>query len=134
MEAAGVVEIGLSRAEFWALTHRQFQNLFDRYIDREIRHERRTALLATLYANAHRDPQKRAQPFTLEDFAPPLRGSEAKPSRSATQSPAAQLELMKAHHDIRVAKGAPAGAWGKLSQEELDALYGERHRPPPGVH
>lgn len=30
----------------------------------------RTALLASLYAEAHRDPQKRAHSFTMADFLP----------------------------------------------------------------
>ena len=75
MEAAGVVDIGLSRAEFWELTPRQFQGFFDRYQDREVRHERRTGLLAALYANAHRDTDERPEPFTVDDFAPALRGA-----------------------------------------------------------
>lgn len=70
MEAAAVSEIGLSRDEFWSLTPRQFQRFYDRYREREIRHERRTALLATMYRNAHRSDGE--QPFTIDDFAPPL--------------------------------------------------------------
>lgn len=76
MEAAGVVDLGLSRAEFWELTPRRFGAMMDRFIDREIRHERRTGMLAALYANAHRDEKERPDPFAIEDFAPALRNGE----------------------------------------------------------
>jgi hypothetical protein len=86
MEAEAVVDIGLSLSEFWQLTPRQFQTMRIRYTDREIRHERRTGLLAALYANAHRDPDKRGL-FTVEDFAPALRQSAAEPAEPAFDGP-----------------------------------------------
>jgi hypothetical protein len=75
MEAAAV-EIGLSLTEFYALTPHRFFNLYDRFVDREIRHARQANILSVLYANSHRDQQARSTPFTLDDFAPALRGSE----------------------------------------------------------
>jgi len=88
MEAEAVVDIGLSRAEFWELTPRQFQTFRDRYADREIQHERRTGLLAALYANAHRDQGTRSEPFTVEDFAPAIRGTRAQPVEPPYEGPA----------------------------------------------
>lgn len=72
MEAAAV-EIGLSLAEFYDLTPSRFLNLFDRYLDREVRHARQASIMSVLYANAHRDEETRPDPFTIEDFAPALR-------------------------------------------------------------
>jgi hypothetical protein len=88
MEAAGVVDLGLSSAEFWELTPRRFGTMMDRFFDREIRHERQTGLLAALYANAHRDEEKRSEPFTIEDFAPALRNDAAKSAEPAFDGPA----------------------------------------------
>jgi hypothetical protein len=91
MEAAAVVDIGLSRAEFWALTARQFWNFFDRYTERQ---------------------------------------SGAKP-KAREQAGRELLTAMKFSHELLAAKGAPKGEFGKLSAEELDALYAERHRIYP---
>lgn len=88
MEAAGVVDLGLSRGEFWELTLRQFGAMMDRFVDREIRHERRTGMLAALYANAHRDEKARSEPFTVEDFAPALRGTRTEPAEPPFDGPA----------------------------------------------
>jgi hypothetical protein len=130
MEAAAVGEVGLTLSEFYSLTFRRWQLIWERYCDREVRHERSANQLTTVYANVHRDKDKRPKPFTIEDFAPALRG--AKPSQERAQSPLDQMSALKLHHEVLVARNMPAGAWGKLSQEELDELYAERHRPPPG--
>jgi hypothetical protein len=116
MEAAGVVEIGLSRAEFWALTPRQFQNLWERYQDREIRHDRRTALLAAMYRNAHL--RSGEAPFTIEHFAP-SRGAST--PAAASQHVDAQLAQLRMAHIGAEAKHQ-GGEWSKLSDEELAKL------------
>jgi hypothetical protein len=36
----------------------------------------RTAILAELFANANRDPEKKAEPFEIEDFMPKWSDSE----------------------------------------------------------
>lgn len=125
MEAAAVVDIGLSRSEFWALTPRQFWNLFDRHTSNEIRHSRDFHQLTALFARAN---LKRDRPFTVDDFAPPMPGT--KPV-SHVQSGRELLTAMKVTHELLAAKGAPKGAFGQLSQEELDELYADRHRIYP---
>lgn len=89
MEAAAV-EIGLSLAEFYGLTPSRFFNLYDRYVDREIRHARQFNVLTTLYANAHRDEAKRPQEFIIDDFAPALRSqvAESGPRPAPFEGPA----------------------------------------------
>jgi len=44
--------------------------MFDRHLDAEERKDRRIALLACMYANAHRDEKKQLRPFTISDFMP----------------------------------------------------------------
>ena len=124
MEAAAV-EVGLSLDEYYSLTPRRWQLIFERYVDREIRHERSIGMLAMLYANAHRDYEKHPKAYRIEDFAPALRDS--KPVKDM-QSGIDQITALRLHHEVLAAKGRPTGTFGKLSQEELDALYLERHR------
>jgi hypothetical protein len=124
-----VVDIGLSRAEFWCLTPRQFWNLYDRYVAREIRHAREGAQLTALYAEMHRDKDKRKQPFTIDDFAAPMPGTKpAKKDGLYQQSGMDQLAAMQLAHELISAKGAPTGSFGRLSPEEREALYAERHK------
>jgi hypothetical protein len=115
MEAEAVVDIGLSRSEFWEMTPRQFQAMRNRYTDREIRHERRTGLLAALYANAHRDPDKRAEPFTIEDFAPALRKSASEPAEPAFEGPA----FLKPCPECGIAKWQGHMEWCKTGQKHF---------------
>lgn len=75
MEAAAVVEIGITRAAFWNLTPREFRALWDRHTDREIRHARQIGQICALFANANRDTKKHPEPFTIDDFAPQERGA-----------------------------------------------------------
>lgn len=86
MEAAAVVDIGLTRSEFWELTPRRFQALLDRFADREIRHARQQQILTAIFANVYRDTTERSEPFTVDDFAPKLAGSG--PARPVFDGPA----------------------------------------------
>jgi hypothetical protein len=79
MEAAAVVDIGLTRAEFWELTPRRFQAMLDRFMSREIHRDRQQQILTTIFANVYRDPKERAAPYTIDDFAPAMPGTDAKP-------------------------------------------------------
>ena len=51
MEAAAVVDLNLSRAEFWSMTPREFAACFQRHSEREYRADRRFAFLASYIAN-----------------------------------------------------------------------------------
>lgn len=70
MWATGVYDLGLTDAQFWALTPRQLNLLIERFLDSEERMSQRFGLLAALYANAHRDREKHPRLFELQDFAP----------------------------------------------------------------
>jgi hypothetical protein len=72
LEALGRVELGLSESDFWQLTLRQFAAMMARVWERERRADLRIGILASLIANANRDPKKRQQPFTAFDFFPQL--------------------------------------------------------------
>ena len=65
-----MVDLGLTPDVYWSLTLRELRAMLDRYLAREERQDRRFAMLAALYANAHRDEQKKSDPFTIEDFTP----------------------------------------------------------------
>jgi hypothetical protein len=131
MEANALGEVGLSRAEFWELTPRQWAAIWERYCDKEIRHERRFGMLAMLKANLDSDRRKHPQPYSIEDFAPALRGAKA-PQPFTVQPLEVQLGLMKAAHAMSAATGKGVGAWGKLSDEEYAELFPDR--PPRSVH
>lgn len=67
------IDLGLSAAEFWRMTLRELMGLLDRKLEvrrREI--DLPAALIASLFANANRDTEKRAEPFTVDDFLPRL--------------------------------------------------------------
>jgi hypothetical protein len=77
MWASGVYDLGLTDAQFWAITPRQFHALYERHLDAMERQARNFGLLAVLYGEAHRDKTKRAVPFMIEDFVPSRRGTAA---------------------------------------------------------
>jgi hypothetical protein len=128
MEAAAVADIGLTRADFWELTPHQFWAFHDRHVENEIRRARHSAQLMALFANANFRGDQHPQPFVIDNFAPPLPGSQAKPAGPKV-TPLDTLTAMQFAHQAMAEKNAPAGSWGKLSQDELDALYLDRHRP-----
>jgi hypothetical protein len=121
--------VGLSRAEFWDLTPRHWERIWERYVDKQIREDRRFGQLAAVYANIHRDREEHPQPYTIENFAPALRGQKVEEQQPAVaQSPEMQMALMRAAEAISVATGKAkgTGAWGKLSDEEYAALFPDR--------
>ena len=125
MEAAAVVEIGLTRAEFWDLTPRQFQAFMDRHVDREIRHDRRIALLAVMYRNAHRGDGE--QVFTLDDFAPLRQTANAEPpwTGPAFLKPCPECKVPKwqGHRpDCKIGQRQFENAAGRAKQETEQAL------------
>lgn len=77
MEAAAV-EIGLSLAEFYGLTPSRFFNLYDRYLDREIRHARQIGQVTQAIGNSFLRGEEHPQAYTLEECAPALRSPAAK--------------------------------------------------------
>ena len=89
-----MIDLGLTSDAFWALTPAQFQLLWRRHLAREERQDRRFSLLATLYANAHRDEKRRPMPYTIEDFLP---RREANGSRNGDrmQSIEDQIEMCR---------------------------------------
>ncbi len=60
--------LGLTEAQFWEYTPHHVLTLWQFYLDGERRQDRRFALLACMYANAHRERHR--QPFTIDDFVP----------------------------------------------------------------
>jgi len=82
MEAAAVVDIGLTRQEFWELTPRRFQSLLGRFTE----HVRQAQILTTLMANIYRNTEEKPEPYTIDDFAPQVAGSG--PQRPKFDGPA----------------------------------------------
>lgn len=60
--------LGLTDAEFWEMTPREFHAVFEKYLDSEERQDRRAGMLYVLYYNSHRP--EHASPLTLEEFLP----------------------------------------------------------------
>lgn len=89
-----MIDLGLTADYFWSLTPAQFQLLWRRHLAREERMDRRFSLLATLYANVHRDEKRRPMPYTIEDFLP--RHEARAPTRGAmTQTVEDQIEMCR---------------------------------------
>jgi hypothetical protein len=66
-------DLGLSDAEFWDLTPRQFGAIAERHSAAYERDLARSALICATLANIHRDPDKKPEPFLPADFMPRLR-------------------------------------------------------------
>lgn len=64
------LDLGLSDTDFWGLTPRQFCALTDRHRDAFDRLLTGHAMTCAVYANVHRDEEKRPQPFQPADFMP----------------------------------------------------------------
>jgi hypothetical protein len=64
------MDLGLSPAEFWEMTPRQFFYHVRRHEERIRSRWRHTASMMALYANCHRDVEARPTPFTSDDFMP----------------------------------------------------------------
>lgn len=72
--------MGLGDAFFWSLTLSAFLRLWERHRARERQQDRRAGEIAAVIASAHRDPDKRRDPFTWLDFFPEWR--EAHPAQT----------------------------------------------------
>jgi hypothetical protein len=70
------------------LTLAQFLALARRYAADQERQDYRTGLICSLIANIHRNPKKRSQPFSPDDFMP---GKHNKP----IQTPGQKLHTVK---------------------------------------
>jgi len=101
--ALGLYDLGLAPAVFWSLTMRELDVLWKRHLAAEERRDRRVALLATMYANAHRDEKKKLSPYELEDFMPrrptPDAVADPRADRGAgpyrTQTVAQQIAMLR---------------------------------------
>ncbi len=65
-----MIHLGLTPAQFGRMTPRQIRAMWDAWKLRERAHDRRAALMPWLYAEAHRDRKRRAEPWRIEDFMP----------------------------------------------------------------
>lgn len=74
-------KIGLSDAEFWRLTPREFKALADGWDEDQSAEDRRAATVCMVIANCNRDPAKKPDPFTVDDFMP---HGTPKPKREQT--------------------------------------------------
>ena len=70
MWAAGLYDLGLTAATFWEMTPAHFAALYRRHKSAVEHNDRWFALLASMYANVHRDEKRRSHPFSIEDFMP----------------------------------------------------------------
>ena len=79
--------------------------------------DRRFAVLYMLYCNAHRDPEQRAEPFSLEDFLP------AKKTRaeSPTSAPMTREEYL-----LSEARKHPEPAWQIETARALSESFDQR--------
>ena len=61
---------GLDSDQFWRLTLREFSHLAERHKESEEIADRRVGRIMSMLANVNRDPSKRPEPYTEEDFIP----------------------------------------------------------------
>jgi hypothetical protein len=66
----GVYDLGLSDADFWWLSARDFVRLMNRYEIKIDRNNYNTALIISAIYNTVRDPKKKSKPFEPKDFLP----------------------------------------------------------------
>lgn len=131
MWAAGVIELGLQPAYFWSLLPVHFDRLCRAHRARERRADRRFGLMASIFANAHRDRKIRPTPFTIEDFTGENRPAaqlydirgQLDPAVAARRyldglqasDPTAEITMSAA---VLSALGARSGTWSKLGTRE----------------
>jgi hypothetical protein len=88
--------LGLTDAEFWEMTPREFFAVWEQYLDAEERADRRIGMLYTMYYNAHRAEHAPAQ--SLDELFP--RRHAARVERIVTsgkvlRSPEEQIEMIQ---------------------------------------
>ena len=88
-----VYDIKLTDQQFWDCTPQQFDELIERWILREEREDRRSAIVGVTIANANRS--SKTKPFKIDDFmVHDLRGINL-PKEQSWES---QLAMVKALH------------------------------------
>lgn len=106
--AMGRSDLGLSAAEFWALTPLQFHYLVERWQERSERDLFRSALICAVVAECHRDRKKRKKPFTPADFMPALKRRERQEDRQQhMQAMRARVEMLAALFGGKLTHGKP---------------------------
>ncbi len=88
MLAAGVVDLGLTAAEFSSFTPRHI----DAFYKRHLAAESRRMMLTLWYANVHRDTEKKPDPFSMEDFVPGVSGLSQVTIRAVERMPGESVE------------------------------------------
>jgi hypothetical protein len=71
--------------------------LNNQWLKKQEREDQRFAMLATIIANAFRDPRAKQTPFVIEDFMP-RQVSEEQPQLKPKQSPEEMMMVIQALH------------------------------------
>ena len=119
MEAAAVVDLNLSRADFWSMTPREFAACFQRHSEREYRADRRFAFLASYVANY----AGRALPDHKTISPDDILGVRAAPQDSFVERLKRELDpAQAAERYVQQLRLADPGAHVTMSKAVLDAL------------
>ena len=101
MEQTAVVDIGLTRAECWDLTPREYDGFFQRFLEREDRANRRAALIAVHIANYA--GKMRSKLLSINDILQPRNGGHQQETegdsfvnRLRAENPQTELTMAKA--------------------------------------
>lgn len=134
MEATAIVELGLTSAEFWELTPREYDHLVKAFHRRERRVDRRFGLVAAFivnYAGKSLDSEKHPEPFSIDEALGLKRSeptieelrqqldlgvaAERYLSKLQAADPTSQITYSRAVIES-IARGR--GTWGKLGTRE----------------
>jgi hypothetical protein len=99
MEAMGVIDLGLTVAEFYSMTPRRVLSLSKRWAEAEGQLERRTRLLGFYLYNAMGAKKQSGQSFTPADF-----GLEGTADHSRTPTLQELLEMQRRGEEMLKAK------------------------------
>lgn len=95
MWSVGVYDLGLTDAQFWRLSLREFFYLMKRHNAEQERRDLRAALICSVIANVNRDPKK-GKSYQPKDFMPKKRQQ---------QTPEQMLQTVKALNRLYGGKG-----------------------------
>lgn len=119
-----MIHLGLTSAEYGRMTPRQLYALWEAWRQRERTLDRRSALVAWLYAEAHRDHGKHRQPWIIENLVAKIHEADAEVD-PAVASAATDANL--------TTQFAGAGLKAKeISAEEFQAILASRYTGPHG--
>ena len=90
--------MGLTPEQFGRLSPPEFKSMYEAWKIREERTDRRIGRLCAIIANVNRDPKKRKEPFTEEDFIPKQRTKKK-------QTPEEMLNIVRALNQAFGGKG-----------------------------